>query len=286
MRPFFTGILLLTSLRLMAQLTVGSSGITILSGTSVSIEGLTITPSATLTIVNNSIQKVNTPIAGNLSINRFYQFGSPLTVSGTVGLFYLPSELNGYLEPSLQLAYTAAANAPLTVTNGSSVNTSTHYVSNALTNQNLFVVTASALSDLTPVLYARPSTTYSTKPISVVVEVYELNGAPTHGPIIVKLNKDPKTSLVFPIGASSVGGISVQNSAWSFDSDSDEDYYVLTSNQVIAAGDVLSFGLTGNLSPGATSGSLTFTGVLGPGSGGEVLITNNSDADKIEYFQQ
>ena len=144
----------------------------------------------------------------------------------------------------------------------------------------------SSTPDLTPVLYARPSSTYNTKPISVVVEVYELNGAPTHGPIVVKLNKDPKTSLTFSAGANSVGGITVNNSAWSFDSDSDEDYYILTANQPIAAGDVLAFGLTGSLTPGATSGSLTFTGVLGPGSGGEVLITNNSDADKIDFFQQ
>ena len=259
---------------------------TILAGTPVSIDGLTLTPSSNLTLATNSIQRSSTPLLGKPSINRLYQFGNPILFTGTIGLLYQPSELNSYLEPSLQLAYTSSSNGPLTVTTGSSVNTSTHYVSNSVTNQNLFVVTASALLDLTPVLYARPSSTYNTKPISVVVEVYELNGAPTHGPIVVKLNKDPKTSLSFSPRASSVGGITVQNSAWSFDSDSDEDYYVLTSTQAIAAGDVLAFGLTGNLKPGATSGSLTFTGVLGPGSGGEVLITNNSDADKIDFFQQ
>ena len=286
MRCLLIGVALLVSGRLSAQLSVGSQGMTILAGTPVSADGLTFIPSTNFTLVNNTIQRSSTPLAGNPGINRLYQFSSPILFSGQVGLFYQPSELNGYTEASLQLAYTSANNGLLTITTGSSVNTSTHYVSNSVTSQNLLVVTASALPDLTPVLYARPSSTYNTKPISVVVEVYELNGAPTHGPIVVKLNKDPKTSLSFSPRASSVGGISVQNGAWSFDSDSDEDYYILTSTQAIAAGDVLAFGLTGNLSPGATSGSLTFTGVLGPGSGGEVLITNNSDADKIDFFQQ
>ena len=286
MRHYWLMVALLTTFRASAQLAVGTSGMTILAGTPVYIDGLTLTPTTTFTLANNSIQRSSTPLTGNPGINRLYQFGSPVLFSGTVGLRYLPSELNGYSESSLQLAYTSTSNGPLVVTTGSTVNTSTHYVSNSITNQNLFVVTASALSDLTPVLYARPSSTYNTKPISVVVEVYELNGAPTHGPIVVKVNKDPKTRIVFSAGANSVGGLTVNNSAWSFDSDSDEDYYVLTSTQAIAAGDVLAFGLTGTLTPGATSGSVTFTGVLGPGSGGEVLITNNSDADKIDYFQQ
>ena len=277
---------LLLTLRASAQLSAGSSGMTILGGTTVSIDGLTLTPANNLTVATNSIQRTNTPLTGKPGINRLYQFSAPVLFSGTVGLFYLPSELNGYLEPSLQLAYTSAINGLLTVTSGSSVNTSTHYVSNTVTNQNLLAITAAALSDLTPVLYARPSSTYNTKPISVVVEVYELNGTPTRGQIIVKLNKDPKITLSFSARAISVGGITVQNSAWSFDDMSDEDYYVLTSDQTIAAGDILAFGLTGSLTPGATSGSLTFTGVLGPGSGGEGLITNNSDADKIDFFQQ
>ena len=148
------------------------------------------------------------------------------------------------------------------------------------------VLNFTGVPDLSPVIYARPSSISGTKPITVVVEVYELNGASTSGLITVKLSKDPKVSLSFTNTATSVGGQVVQNSAWSFDDVSDDDYYVLTTNQVIAAGDLLAFGLSGTLTPGATSGTLTFTTVIGPGSGGEVLITNNTDADKIDFFQQ
>ena len=141
-----------------------------------------------------------------------------------------------------------------------------------------------ALPDLSPTIFARPSTANSTKPVSVVVDVFELNGVSTSGLITVKLSKDPKISLNFSSAAISIGGLSVQNSAWAFDGLSDEDYYILTTTQVIGAGDVLSFGLSGTLNSGATSGALILTTVIGPGSGGESFITNNTDADKIDYF--
>ncbi|WP_420150983.1 beta strand repeat-containing protein [Spirosoma sp.] len=140
--------------------------------------------------------------------------------------------------------------------------------------------------DLTPVIYARPSTTYNTTPINVVVEVYELNNVATSGLITVKLAKDTKVSLTFVGGATSVGSNTVQNSIWTFDGTSDPDFYVLTTNTVIPAGDVRAFGLTGSLTPGSTTGTLPFSVVIAPNSGGETLITNNSDADKIDFFQQ
>ncbi|WP_420147305.1 hypothetical protein [Spirosoma sp.] len=140
--------------------------------------------------------------------------------------------------------------------------------------------------DLSPVIYARPSTTYNTKPINVVVEVYELNNAATSGLITVLLAKDTKVNLSFTSEANNVGGQTVNNSVWSFDPVSNLDYYVLTTNEVVGAGNLLAFGLSGTLTPGATSGTLTFTTVIAPGSGGEVRITNNTDADKIDFFQQ
>ncbi|GAB4020004.1 hypothetical protein [Spirosoma koreense] len=48
----------------------------------------------------------------------------------------------------------------------------------------------------------------------------------------------------------------------------------------------LSVGLTGTLNPGATTGRLALSVVVVEGSGGEVLVDNNMDADKIDYFPQ
>jgi hypothetical protein len=145
---------------------------------------------------------------------------------------------------------------------------------------------APLVPDLTPIIYARPSTVYNTTNITVVVDVLELLNVPTSGLITVKVTKDALVNLVWPPAATTINGRSVQNGVWSFDGVSDEFYYILTTNQVIGASDQLSFGFTGTLTPGATSGTLTISPVIVGGSGGEVRINNNTDADKIDYFQQ
>lgn len=142
------------------------------------------------------------------------------------------------------------------------------------------------LPDLTLLLYARPSTVYGTKPIALVVDVMEVGGVDSRGLITVRLSKDSGFSLGFDPTTSLVNNRPVQNSEWSVDATSDENYYLLTSRRVIAAGETLSIGLVGSLRAGATSGIVTVSGVLVGGSGGETKVTNNTDAEKIDYFQQ
>ncbi len=139
--------------------------------------------------------------------------------------------------------------------------------------------------DLTLITYVRPSIANGLTPISVVADVVELNSVPTSGPITVKLSKDAVVNLSFDPGATLVNGRSVQNSAWRLSGPSG-GFYTLTSNQVIGGGGVLSFGLSGSLSPGATTGALSISTVLVGGSGGDSNTANNADADKIDYFQQ
>ena len=285
MKRILAFLTLFIAVRASAQLSVGSAGMTVLSGTTLTVDGLALTPANNLTIANNSIQRTTTPIANNPSINRLYQFSSPLLYSGRVQINYLPAELNGYNEPTLQLAYAPAANAALTVTTSSTVNTAGDYVINSVTNQSLYVVTATALSDLTPLLYARPSTVTSATTVSVVVDVLELNDVTTRGNFQVKISRDPTVTLSFNPSLTSLNGRIVQNQAWQFDN-SDEDYYILTTTQGIAASDQLSFGLTGVLNPGSTTGVLTMSAsVVGRGLI-ENRLGNNTDADKIDYFQR
>lgn len=138
--------------------------------------------------------------------------------------------------------------------------------------------------DLAPLLYARPTTQYGKTNFDVVVDVVELNSKPTNGLITVKLTKDSKANLTFASSLTSAGGRSVQNGAWTFSS-SDPNYYVLTTTRSIAGGNKLSFGLNGALNPGATAGDLSFSTIV-ISSGSEVKLSNNADADKIDYFQQ
>ncbi|UFH53656.1 hypothetical protein [Spirosoma sp. KNUC1025] len=142
-----------------------------------------------------------------------------------------------------------------------------------------------AVPDLTVINYGGPTTTYGPTNIYLEVDVFELNSVTTSGPIVILINKDPKINLSFPSASVAVGGRPVQNSAWSFDADSNEFYYVLTTNQSIPAGGVLSFGLTGVLSPGATSGIISAITLISSGSGGETKTINNMSFIKFSYFQ-
>lgn len=138
--------------------------------------------------------------------------------------------------------------------------------------------------DLTSVMYVLPSPVYGNSPVSVVVDILELNSIASSGVITVKITRDNKLDLSFNSIESSIGGRQVQNSAWSFDG-SNSGYYILTTQQVIAAGDHLSFGLNGIVRPNGTAGTLNVSSVITT-NGSEQKINNNTSASKIEYFNQ
>src|SRR5437868_3487488 len=78
-------------------LSVGStSALTIMSGTIFSADSLVLTPGANFTLSSNNIQV--SPTAVNLvpapSISRVYTLGSQVIFTGTIQLYYQPSELN------------------------------------------------------------------------------------------------------------------------------------------------------------------------------------------------
>ncbi len=153
-------------------------------------------------------------------------------------------------------------------------------------NDNSFSVRLNeAFTDLTPTLYARPGTVRGTTTISVVVDVVELGGMASSGPITLKISKDALLSLSFNSSLTSLSSRPVQNSVWSFSGPA-AGFYTLTTNQVVAAGEKLSVGLSGVISSGATAGNFSVSAVIVGSSGGEVRTANNADAEKIDYFQQ
>ena len=139
--------------------------------------------------------------------------------------------------------------------------------------------------DLVPVIYARPSTVYNTTPVTVVVDVAEVAGVASSGLITVRVTKTNYVALTYNPAATSIGGRAVQNSIWTLDN-SNSSFYILTTTQSVGAKNKLSFGFTGTLTPGATTGTLTVTSAIVGGSGGELRTNNNADADKIDFFQQ
>ena len=137
--------------------------------------------------------------------------------------------------------------------------------------------------DLTPIISARPAVIYNTTSIAVVVDVYELKSVNTSGQITVRISKDDIFTLNFLQNETTVNGRTVMNSDWTFDA-TNSSYYQLTTNKVINGGSVLSFGLTGTLTPGQTKGKVTLSAVILGNSGGEIRNDNNNDADSIDYF--
>ena len=140
-------------------------------------------------------------------------------------------------------------------------------------------------SDLVPLLYVSPGLVYGPSSVSVIVSVVNVGGLATRGSITLRISRDPMLPLSLPASATAVGSRTVQNALWSLDS-SDPDVYVLRSSQVLRSGSQLSVGLVGSLGVGNTRGQLSVSAVLESGSGGEVRITNNTDAEKMDYFNK
>ena len=239
--------------------------------------------SATLT---GPILTVSSPVTTVATLG--VSFMQSFTATGGTGPYSF-SQTAGSLPAGLSLSSTGVLSGTPTVTGFYGIvvraTDSSGCPDNSASATYSFSVQSPA-PDLTPVLYARPSPVYGIAPLTVVVDVFELNGVASSGLITLRINKDPKVSLSLTNSLSSVGGRSVQNSVWSFDGGSDQDYYLLTTSQPIAGGSSLSVGLSGLLSSGATSGLLTISSVVAQGSGGENNMTNNADADRIDYFQQ
>ncbi len=125
----------------LAQLYVGTGvSIHMQSGALLSVEGLTLLPSANLDISNTTITVSHTPLAGpgGESIKRVYEVSGPVTFSGTLGIVYHEEELNGNGESSLKLAIRNTPSSSFTVSDNTVVNETDNYLTAAfMTAANL-----------------------------------------------------------------------------------------------------------------------------------------------------
>jgi len=141
-------VFLAGSLAAQAQRTVISVGsttaLTIKTGTVFSADSLVLTPGADFTLSSNDIQvsPVAVNIAPNPSINRVYYLGSQISFTGTIQIYYDPSELNGNPESSLKYTDSAVGGGWL-AQSSSSVNTVTHFVQYAAAAHPFIGATAS-----------------------------------------------------------------------------------------------------------------------------------------------
>ncbi|SFC71080.1 reprolysin-like metallopeptidase [Spirosoma endophyticum] len=198
---------------------------------------------------------------------------------------------NGFTNLTNDPTYSGANSGTLTVSNATTALSGYQYrllVSSGIcsaTSGVAMLTVNGKQADLTPIIYTTPSLTYGNTLISVVVDVFEVNGVSTTAPVTVRISRESRLTLGFDPTITTLGLKSVNNQAWRFDG-TNPDYYELTTlpNQFITAGSKLSFGLSGTLQLNATKGALAITVVSTLPAGMEARLTNNSDADKLEYF--
>ncbi len=137
---FFCQLSLLPALAAHAQFTAGTDGFFIGQNTQVSIDNLTLKPSADFSLYSQTLTISPTAIPGTPpGISRVYHFSAPTSFTGVVGLFYKASELNGNSESTLKLAY---GNAAFVSAAGGTVDIGQHYVSSTLSLTNFTSLTA------------------------------------------------------------------------------------------------------------------------------------------------
>jgi hypothetical protein len=143
--------------------------------------------------------------------------------------------------------------------------------------------TGSSIIDISPNITTSPNIMHGTTNFVVVVKITELNNSNTNGLITVLVPKDIRLSFNYNPTATLVGGYTVNNSAWSYNS-SDPNYHIFTTTNVIPAGSFSQFGIDAVFAPGYTIGSYSITSQITSWSGGENRINNNVDAEKLNYF--
>lgn len=132
----FCQLALLYSFNANAQFTAGSSGFFTAPGTDVYMYGLTFRPTSAFSITNKTLTISAVALPGSPpSITRVFNFDAALGFAGRLGLFYLPSEINGNTESALQVVH---KNTTVVTTTGSVVNTTTHYIYNDLASPITF----------------------------------------------------------------------------------------------------------------------------------------------------
>ncbi|RQO32491.1 hypothetical protein DBR32_02500 [Taibaiella sp. KBW10] len=139
-----------------AQLSIGSAGsLTITSATSFYIEGLTLSPSANLTLQNTTINVSATPVAigsGN-SIASVYTITPALSFSGAIGIRYTAGQLNSNQENTLSMVKSGATSTFTSVPSNTGGTGSYYVMASGLSNVLLNKITATSTAVPLPIHY-------------------------------------------------------------------------------------------------------------------------------------
>ncbi len=142
--------------------------------------------------------------------------------------------------------------------------------------------------DLTPIVTIIPGNLAGYSPLEVAVKINEIDSVDTNGSIIiVRMPSDPRLVFVWDIGLTLAALVPVQNADWNYLGDNGI-VHTWTYNGpglIINAKSSSAFGFQSFYNPQSTNGQTTLTATIIPFGGGECNILNNTDSERMVYFE-
>ncbi|MCF0050561.1 T9SS type A sorting domain-containing protein [Dyadobacter sp. LJ53] len=144
---------LLFQVDVQAQFTVNDNGFFLAPETTLTVSGLSLTPSGPFSFSNNEISYSTKPIWGNPneSIKRVYAMGNPIAFKGNILISYYDNELNMNSENLLQLTKAGLVSEFLVPTNKSVVNPLENFVAEDVDWTNIKYLTLTNSGNVLPV---------------------------------------------------------------------------------------------------------------------------------------
>ncbi len=146
---------------------------------------------------------------------------------------------------------------------------------------------SSVCSDLTPVSTIAPGNISGVSTVGYAVQITELNGLETDGSAIkVRIPSDPRLVFTWDPNLTNVAFTTVNNSDWLYQGNNNvfHVFQYIGNHGVLNGNDITAFGYEAVYDPQATNGQTTITATLVPFSGGECNLFNNSDSERLVYF--
>lgn len=141
--------------------------------------------------------------------------------------------------------------------------------------------------DLTPTTTVLPANISGYSVVEVAIKITELENMDTDGsPISVRLPSDPRFVFVWDISLTQAALEPVQNSDWNYLGDNGifHSWVFNGTGLVIPGQGTTAFGLQSFYDPQSTNGQTTLTATIVPFSGGECNLFNNTDSERLVYF--
>lgn len=153
-----------------------------------------------------------------------------------------------------------------------------------LSNANFGIVIP---PDVTPIITAQPNVMTGTTDFNIRIQVTELNQVDTQGTIVVRVPKDNRWVLreAYDSNLTILDGVTMNNNNWTYTENATHHIFTTVNPSIfIPGGNFSYFGIKARWSTVAQVGVYTITSQIDSGSGNETRIDNNSDAEKIDFF--